>query len=216
MNHHPLRTVDFYYARTGNSLRVAIALELTETPHKLHPIDLAGGEHRGEAFTAINPARHLPVLVITENGKKHMLSQSAAIVEYLLAPRRPDLWPSDPIKRAQCVAMMYAAISDIGIQFALARYLKSDYPTAAAFVLKRMWSDIFALFLPLQESPYLCGDKVTVAAYINFPAIFMRENELKRFPDVEPIIGWLERMKKDEAVSRAIEYAGNQFESVDS
>lgn len=45
-----------YYARTGNSLRAAMAVELAGIEVRKHEMNLAGKEHKQDWFVALNPA----------------------------------------------------------------------------------------------------------------------------------------------------------------
>ena len=60
--------------------RVRVALALKAIPHEVVSIDMAGGEHHGERFKAINPQGVLPAL---DDGHGHVLFQSLAIIDYL-------------------------------------------------------------------------------------------------------------------------------------
>jgi len=73
--------IDLYAAATSNGMRARIALEECGLAYKLHPVDLAKGEHRTAAFLAMNPNGQIPVIVDHEGpgGRPLTLSQSSAI-----------------------------------------------------------------------------------------------------------------------------------------
>lgn len=202
--------IDLYYARSGNSLRAAIALELSQMPYRLHALDLTKMAHKQDDFLNINPAGHVPAVVLTRGGERTVLVQSGAILEYFLRQSRPDLWPKDEIKRALCMVSVYSAVSDIALQNAYARYL-SGQPEAAQFALGRLWSDLLTAFRAIQDTPYLCGSAKTIADYAHFPVVYMREARLRKDSRAGHIVDWLERMKADEAVARAVSFAGVQI-----
>lgn len=203
--------LDLYYARSANSLRAAIALELSGVPYARHEMDLAGQQQKSESFLAMNPAGHVPVLILTGLDGRTALPQSGAIMDYLLRQHRPDLYPEDEIALANCTASFLAALSDVAIQNALARYLSSQ-PEAAQFVLDRMLADLRALFCPVEKTPFLCGNAVTIADYAHFPVVYMREARLRSEPDCSHVLRWLDRMKADPAVARAVAFSGLQIE----
>ena len=75
--------------------RVRVALALKAIPHEVVSIDMAGGEHHGERFKAINPQGVLPAL---DDGQGHVLFQSLAIIDYL-----DETHPSPPLLPADAV-----------------------------------------------------------------------------------------------------------------
>lgn len=203
--------IDFYFARTGNSLRAAIALELSNCTFEPHPLNLINNEQKSKKFLEINPAGKVPVLVLSTHEERHVLTQSGAIMEFLLNRYRQDLFPEGEIALSICKASFFAALSDISTQNALAIYL-SDYPDSAQFIYKRMTNDLYNLFLPVLNSPYLFGENKTIADYAHFPVVYMREAQLRKAGDVPHIINWLKRMQSDPAVTKAINYSGRQIE----
>ncbi|MDD9811440.1 MAG: glutathione S-transferase family protein [Gammaproteobacteria bacterium] len=199
-----------YYARTGNSLRAAVAVELAGIEARKRELNLAGGEHKQDGFLELNPAGAVPVLVERDGDDTMVLTQSGAIMNHLVERHRPDLWPAAPADKSRCMASFIAALSDVAVQNGLARYLES-MPEASRFVFDRLTDSIRAAFAPVAEQPFLCGESKTVADYAHLPVIYMREHALTDMPEFEHVIAWLARMKDDAAVARAVEYAGAQL-----
>jgi maleylacetoacetate isomerase len=95
--------------RSLAAYRVRVALALKNIPHDVVAIDMAGGEHLGERFKAINPQGVIPAL---DDGHGNLLFQSLAIVEYLDETQpQPPLLPRDPAGRARVrgLALIHAA-----------------------------------------------------------------------------------------------------------
>lgn len=204
---------DFYFARSGNSLRAAIALELCDVPFQKHELDMSQNDQKSETFLAINPAGRVPALVLnTADGRTTVLPQSGAIMEYLLRQHRLDLFPEDETERAICNAVFIGALSDLAIQNALARYLSMNVK-ASRFILDRMLSDLRALFEPVKTSPYLCGKKVTIADFAHFPVVHMRAPQLRQLTDFAHVLDWYDHMRTNPAIVRAVSYAGLQIEN---
>lgn len=93
------------YWRSTSSYRLRIALALKGVTPDQVPIHLVrnGGEHRSEAYRAINPQTRVPSLALDEGT---VLIQSPAIIEYLeeVYPN-PPLLPADPVARARVRAV---------------------------------------------------------------------------------------------------------------
>jgi maleylpyruvate isomerase len=85
------------YYRSSASYRVRIILNFKGLSWDYVPVMLNLGEHRGDAFRAINPMGFVPVLA---DGDAR-ISQSPAIAEYLEERHTsPALLPADPVGRA--------------------------------------------------------------------------------------------------------------------
>ncbi|NDV87015.1 maleylacetoacetate isomerase [Aurantimonas aggregata] len=100
----------YHYWRSSASYRVRIALNLKGLAAELVPVDILAGEHRGAAFTALNPQGFLPVLVDGDLA----LSQSFAILHWLEAKApAPSIHPTDPACRARAMQIATIIAMDI-------------------------------------------------------------------------------------------------------
>ena len=85
---------------SGNSYKVRLLLELLGLDYDWVRVDLMAGEHKGEAFIALNPFGQVPVL--QEDGIT--LSYAQAILFHLAARQGDGQWlPADPLGQAQVV-----------------------------------------------------------------------------------------------------------------
>ncbi|WP_207004796.1 glutathione S-transferase family protein [Trinickia mobilis] len=86
--------IDLYGARTGNCLRVAIALEEAGLPYRPIGLNLQQGEQQEAKFLALNPAGKVPVIVDrTDNDEALVLTQSNAILLYVAEAVPGTLFP---------------------------------------------------------------------------------------------------------------------------
>jgi maleylacetoacetate isomerase len=97
------------YWRSSASYRVRIALNLAGIAYQPVVIDLLAGDHVSAAHLERNPLGKVPALEI--DGL--MLTQSLAIVEYLIETRGVALLPDDPAERARVRALADVIAMDI-------------------------------------------------------------------------------------------------------
>lgn len=95
--------------RSLAAYRVRVALALKGLAHEVVTVNIPAGEHRAEAYRAVNPQAVLPALALPDGI---ILTQSLAIIEYLdEAHPHPPLLPREPEARARvrALALIHAA-----------------------------------------------------------------------------------------------------------
>ncbi len=95
---------------SGNSYKVRLLLELLGLDYEWVRVDLMAGEHKGEAFLALNPFGQVPVL--EEDGT--ILCDAQAILFYLAARQGDGQWlPADPLAQARVVRWLSTAAGEV-------------------------------------------------------------------------------------------------------
>jgi glutathione S-transferase len=90
-----------YYGRGACSMAAHIVLEESGEKYEAHPVDLANGEQRTEAYLKINPRGRVPALRI-DSGE--VVTENTAILPYL--GKRFELWPTDPLAEARALSII--------------------------------------------------------------------------------------------------------------
>lgn len=158
-----------YQTRMGTNPRRVI-IYMAEKGIDLPRVEISfdAKEHKSPAFLAMNPAGRVPVLEL-DNGQ--FITESAAIVEYLeeLYPD-PPMIGVDPAERAKVRALERIG-NDLAVRTQL--WLRHSNPNFASRVdqqpavvaASRPMVDelLHALEQHIGESPFLAGDKVTIA-----------------------------------------------------
>ena len=99
------------YFRSSTSIRVRVALNLKGLDYTYTAHHLRRGEHRGEAYRAVNPHTLVPALELADGT---VLTQSLAIIEYLDEVfAEPPLLPAEPAARARVRAIAQAIACEI-------------------------------------------------------------------------------------------------------
>lgn len=196
-----------YYARSGNCLRAAIALELSGHPFMRREVELVIGRP-SPVIAAHNPAGKLPVYVETGDGADFVLTQSGAIMNHVLRDTQPELFVSaEGRARALVDASVYAAISDIAVQNALWRYMDFDTRNAV-FLRERMLRSLAASLSVLASRPFVAGDALSVADVAHYPVVHMRRPLLAMLGGFRHVLAWADRLRDLPSFARAIEYCG--------
>ncbi|BDM65682.1 glutathione S-transferase [Shewanella sp. NFH-SH190041] len=159
--------ITLYGMPRSRSLRVSWLLEELELDWHYHFIDAAKGEHRSDAYLAINPCGKVPALTDDEL----VLTESAAIMLYLARKYgNGDLLPApgtpESAKQLQWVSFIITELEQplwtIGKhKFALPAELRcSDMINVAQYEFEQA-AAIAENWLP--QSPFLLGDELSVA-----------------------------------------------------
>jgi glutathione S-transferase len=92
-----------YYCSGACSVAAHIAIEETGARYEGRPVLLPKGEHKTDAYIAVNPRSQVPALSV--DGK--VITESVAILTYL-ARSYPGagLFPVDDVDQARCLATM--------------------------------------------------------------------------------------------------------------
>jgi GST-like protein len=158
--------VVLYGAKTGNCLRVAIALEELAIAYRIVPLDLRAGEQRTPDFLALNPSGKVPVLRVRSLGTTPLvLAQSSAILVYLaqqaggtLLPREKD--PSAPL----ALERFFFFVTDVIAPSHASYFLKNEGCEEGRRLMERRSLDVLlASEMFLENAPFMAGQSFTLA-----------------------------------------------------
>jgi maleylpyruvate isomerase len=157
---------------------VRIALNLKGLAYESVPIHLIkdGGQHRTEAYRAINPHMRVPSLALDSGD---VLTQSLAIMDYLdeVHPK-PALLPTDPVARAhvrafaQVIACDIHPLNNTSTLHALKREMKKEQAEIDAWYHYWIHAGFKSLEAMIRPGPYSFGDQVTLADICLVPQMF--------------------------------------------
>jgi GST-like protein len=199
----PGESLELYGAPTGNCRRAAIALSEAGLAYAVRTVGLAGGEHRGEAFLALNPAGKVPVLVAgtARGAAARVLTQSNAIV-FFAADRAPGrLLPAEGDgTRVRVLEAFFHFVTDvIGVNGAAFTLQRLGLPDAAAVLTERYLAAIAGSERFLGESGFMGGDACSIADIAGFTIVSAVADRLEwdRLPRLS---AWRERIGRRPAV----------------
>ncbi|HWM81106.1 MAG TPA: glutathione S-transferase [Pseudolabrys sp.] len=156
--------------RAPNPRRVRIFLAEKGITVPLVPVDLGGLEHKGAAFTALNPMQRLPALALDDGT---VLTESIAICRYFEALHpQPPLFGRDPQDRA--VVEMWERRVEFHLLTPVSNVFRHSHPAMKEMEVpqvpafgeaSRPKAIAFLEFLDgeLSRRPYVAGDRYSVA-----------------------------------------------------
>jgi maleylpyruvate isomerase len=147
------------YFRSSTSIRVRVALNLKGLDYTYAAHHLRRGEHRGNAYRAVNPHMLVPALELADGT---VLTQSLAIIEYLDEVfAEPPLLPAEPEARARVRAIAQAIACEIHPlnNLRLLNDLKTRFGADDAAVKAWIYHWVAETFVPLETM--LAGDRAT-------------------------------------------------------
>jgi glutathione S-transferase len=172
--------------RAPNPRRVRIFLAEKEIEVPTEPVDLGAMAQRSEAYTAINPLRRVPALVLDDGT---VITESIAICRYFEA-----LQPDPPLfgRGALDIALveMWNRRAEFNLYLPVSSVFRHLHPAAKAMEDPQVpqWGEAnkprifeFLQFLDgeLKGRPYLAGDAYSVADITAMIAVdFMRVSKL--------------------------------------
>lgn len=161
------------YGNPGSTCtrKVLMTLAETNTPSEMTVIELAKGEHKGEAHMARQPFGRIPVL--DDDG--FQVFESRAICRYVNEQNAGKLVPSDAKARAkmeQWISIETSEFTPHAMKFVYEYLLKrpqgADALDAAG---KALATACGVLDAQLAKTPYLVGDEFTLADICYMPYV---------------------------------------------
>ena len=179
---------------SGNCLKVKWVAEHLGLPFEWIETSVLTGETRTPAFLAMNPAGQVP-LVVFDDGRP--LSQSNAITLHLA--EGSALIPVDPYARARMLEWMFWEQYSHEPYIAVARfqmlYLGKSRDALEPRLLDRGGQALARLETQLQQSPFLVGERVTLAdvALVAYTRVAYEGGfDLALYPAVKAWVGRVE------------------------
>ena len=199
------KTLDLYGAKTGNSLRVAVALEEAGLAYTAHTLDLRAGAQRTPEHLARNPRGKVPVLVVRGGAADLTLTQSNAIQLWADAQAPGALLPIEGHARIVAIDRWLHIVTDvIAPSAAVFRLRRASLAGEAAAHLESESTEMLrAAERFLADSSCLAGDAVTLADLAAYTIAAHYEAALD-WPRLPRLRRWFEAIGTRPAVQRGM------------
>ncbi|MBA4768620.1 MAG: glutathione S-transferase N-terminal domain-containing protein [Porphyrobacter sp.] len=197
--------IDLYTAPTPNGHKASCTLEELEIPYTVHPIDLAKGEQKTDAFLGLNPNGRIPVIVDRANDDLAVF-ESGAIMIYL-AELAGRLLPTESRARARVMAWLMFQMGGVGPMMGQANVFFRYFPEKIPAAIDRYQNECRRLFEVLDrrlgESEWL-GDDYSIADIANWCWVRTYKWSGVSRDGLENLDRWLEAMKAKPALRKGI------------
>ena len=198
--------IDLYTAPTPNGWKVSVTLEELGLPYTVHPIDLATGEQKGEAYLRLNPNGRIPTLVDRDNGD-FAIFESGAILVYL-AEKTGRLMPSDAKGRSLVLQWLMFQMGGIGPMMGQANVFFRYFPEKIQPAIERYQNESRRLFEVLDrrlgEAEWLAGE-YSIADIANWCWVRTYKWSGVAVEGLPQLRRWLDAMKERPACRRGVE-----------
>lgn len=198
--------VTLYGAKTGNCLRVSIALEEALIPYSVVKLNLEAGEHLLPEYIELNPLAKVPTLIDTfgPNGR-HVISQSNAIMLYIAEKAPGRLLPYNRgLQRSQAIERFFFFITDVIAPSHAAFHLTQATDGQNAKVLEaRAVSALCFAERFVSQSNFIAGDKFSLADIAGFTIASAMEPMLP-WDTLPNLKRWFSGIARREGVARGL------------
>ena len=181
---------------SGNGWKVRLLLNMLEIPFDRKVLNLAEGAARTPEFRRLNPLARVPVLVLNDGTA---LTESNSILMYLA--RGTAYLPDAPLQAARVHQWLFFEQSDHLRYFARPRFLVSIAKVADKFAdeidyLRQVGQKaLLSIEAQLSETPFLCGEQLSIADIALFPYTSMAEMGGYDLAPCPAIRAWVERVQ---------------------
>ncbi len=155
----------YHHPKSGHCYKVALFMHLLDIPFKAVIPDMAAGEHKGDAFLALNLFGQVPVIIDNNTA----ISDSNAILIYLATTYASDQsqWLGNtPFERANIQRWFSVAAGELARGPALARLenvFGATIDANSALATSTALLNTMENHLAKQQSPFLVCNRLTAA-----------------------------------------------------
>jgi glutathione S-transferase len=183
-------------------------LEELGLPYKVVEINLIKKEQKEDWYLKINPNGVIPAIL---DGNQRVF-ESGAIMLYLAekydAERKISYAPGTPEYTEQLSWLMFQ-VGGLGPSQGQAHHFRIFADARSEYAIERYYNETKRLYSVLdsrlKESPYLAGDKYTIADVMHFVCVNAApaalEIDISEWPALK---GWMERIKQREGVKKGL------------
>ncbi|MEQ9869259.1 GSH-dependent disulfide bond oxidoreductase [Pectobacterium odoriferum] len=205
--------IDLYYAPTPNGHKITLFLEEANLPYQLHRVNISKGEQFKPEFLAISPNNKIPAIVDTqpaEGGTPISLFESGAILLYL-AEKHGVLLSTSLRERTATLQWLFWQVAGFGPMLGQNHHFNHYAPQPVPYAIERYQQETQRLYRVLdkhlQDSPWLAGEKYSIADIATYPWVVSYARQRVDLDDYPAVKAWYTRISERSATQRAYQLA---------
>lgn len=196
--------IKLYGAKTGNSLRAAIALEEAGIPYVPMRLDLHAGAQRESTYLTLNPTAKVPTLVDHGSVPALILNQSNAIIQYADLKRPGRLSPVDDLNgRLRALDRYFFFVTDVIAPSHAAFFLRQHSKHVASDVIDGQVQRQVAYSESFLTDDFMAGTQFSMADISAFTLINSIETQLD-WTALARLKRWFESIQNRPAVQAGL------------
>jgi GST-like protein len=202
--------IDLYTWPTPNGHKVHIMLEETNTPYRVHAVDIGAGEQFKPDFLKISPNNKMPAMVDSEGpgGKPISMFESGAMLVYL-ASKTGKFLPEDLRDKWSTLQWLMFQMGGVGPMLGQAHHFLGYAPEKIPYAMDRYKNEANRLYgvieRRLKESKYVACNQYTIADMAIVPWLRFPERQGVEIDQYPALKKWRDAILERPAVQRAVQ-----------
>jgi GSH-dependent disulfide-bond oxidoreductase len=198
-----LTDIDFYYWPTPNGQKVAIFLEESGVPYRVHPVDISKGAQFGRDFEKVSPNNRMPAIV--DRQLDASVFESGAILLHL-AEKTGQFIATTPHGRIEVLQWLFWQVGGLGPILGQTVFFRTYAPERLPLAIDRFSTEAKRLYgvlnKRLADRDYIAGT-YSIADMAVYPWVAQHAAQGVPIDDFPDVARWIERIAERPAVKRA-------------
>jgi GST-like protein len=200
--------IELHYWTTPNGHKVAIFLEESETPYRIHPVHIGKGEQFAEAFLKLSPNNKIPAILDSEpkdGGAPISVFESGAVLQYL-AEKTGKFLPADLRGRTEAMQWLFWQVGGLGPMAGQTHHFVAAAPEQIPYAIDRYVTETGRLYgvmnKRLADREFIAGD-YSIADMASYPWVVPHERQQQNLDDFPHLKRWFHSIAARPAVQKA-------------
>jgi GSH-dependent disulfide-bond oxidoreductase len=200
--------IELYYWTTPNGHKVTIFLEESETPYRIHPVNISKGEQFAEDFLKTSPNNKIPAVVDTEpkdGGAPISVFESGAVLQYL-AEKTGKFLAADLRGRMDAMQWLFWQMGGLGPMAGQNHHFVQYAPEKIPYAMERYVKETNRLYgvlnKRLADREFIAG-AYSIADMASYPWVVPYERQQQNLDDFPHLKRWFHSVAARPAVQKA-------------
>ena len=200
--------IELYYWTTPNGHKATIFLEESETPYRIHAVNISKGEQFAEDFLQISPNNKIPAILDTDpkdGGAPISVFESGAVLQYL-AEKTGKFLPQDIRGRMDAMQWLFWQMGGLGPMAGQNHHFVQYAPEKIPYAMERYVKETNRLYgvlnKRLADREFIAG-AYSIADMASYPWVVPYERQQQNLDDFPHLKRWFHSIAARPAVQKA-------------